>query len=457
MLKELSKVEQRYDAVVAVIRDGMGVTEVAEKFGVCRDTVYAWMARYQAEGLEGLAERSHRPKRSSLQMPAVCEARVLELRRLHPHWGPVSIQHRLSREGMEPLPSVSGIYRALRRFGLIEANAKRKTLPDYRRWERGRPMELWQLDVIGGILISDGTEAKILTGIDDHSRFCVCAGLMARATSRPVCGHFAAALERHGIPQEVLTDNGKVFTDRFGLRPAEVLFDKICRENGIAHRLTAPRSPTTTGKIERFHRTLRTEFLTGRVFASIRRAQAELDTWVNSYNHDRPHQSLKMAAPVTRFITEPDGPTGPPLDTTSLDQDRSSDDWISRVVSVNGTISVSHQVFSVGKHRGGRTIDVHVTEDLLEAWDGMELLRTLLRTSKGVVRKKHAEHHTTQQQPTNRCRISTEHHLSTINRPFTRQPAAVGPARTQLAQGSSVHTPGHGMRARASSGGLRFR
>lgn len=72
------------------------------------------------------------------------------------------------------------------------------------------------MDVVGGLLISDGTEAKILTGIDDHSRYCVCAGVMARATGRAVCGHFVAALETHGVPEEVLTDNGKVFKGCFG-------------------------------------------------------------------------------------------------------------------------------------------------------------------------------------------------------------------------------------------------
>jgi transposase len=138
VLKELSKVEQRYDAVMAVIRDGMSVTEVAEKFGVHRDTVYAWMARYEAEGLEGLSDRSHRPHRSPLQMAAPVEARVLELRRLHPHWGPVSIRYRLGREGLTPVPSVSGIYRALRRAGLIDAHAYRKQLPTYRRGAAGR-------------------------------------------------------------------------------------------------------------------------------------------------------------------------------------------------------------------------------------------------------------------------------------------------------------------------------
>ena len=70
----------------------------------------------------------------------------------------------------------------------------------------------------------------------------------------------AAALVRYGVPEEILTDNGKQFTDRFG-KGGEVLFDKICRHNAITHRLTQPASPTTTGKIERFHLTLRRELL----------------------------------------------------------------------------------------------------------------------------------------------------------------------------------------------------
>src|SRR3954451_4125457 len=103
-------------------------------------------------------------------------------------------------------------------------------------------------------------KGRIVSGVDDHSRYCVLARVVERATGRAICLAFSEALERYGAPEEVLTDNGKQFTDRFG-RGGEVLFDKICRRNGIAHRLTAPRSPTTTGKIERFHQTLQGELL----------------------------------------------------------------------------------------------------------------------------------------------------------------------------------------------------
>src|SRR5436190_24245104 len=123
----------------------------------------------------------------------------------------------------------------------------------------------------------DNSELKVVTGSDDHSRFCIAAGLVERATSKAVCAVLSSSLRTYGIPDEILTDNGKVFTGRFGPQPVEVLFDRICRENGISHRNTAPRSPTTTGKIERFHQSLRKEFLADRTFASLEAAQTELD------------------------------------------------------------------------------------------------------------------------------------------------------------------------------------
>ena len=253
-------------------------------------------------------------------------------------------------------------------------------------------MELWQMDVVGGLLLEDGTECKILTGIDDHSRFMVCAGVMTRAISRQVCGHLAASLENYGAPEEILTDNGKVFTNRFGLTPTEVLFDRICRDNGINHLLTAPFSPTTTGKIERFHRTLRHEFLTARVFSSVEAAQRELDAWIVHYNTERPHQSLKMVTPADRFYERRDDIPTPAIDLKALD-DRSGDDWVARTISVNGIISISNQVFSCGKQRSGHLVDVHVLDTLLQVWDGNELIKTVPRTTKGEVRKKRAEPH----------------------------------------------------------------
>ena len=136
------------------------------------------------------------------------------------------------------------------------------------------------MDVMAGVLLEDGSELKLVTGIDDHSRFCVAAGLVRRAVSRAVCGVLLVALERYGVPDEILTDNGKVFTGRYGPRPARSCSTASAR---AGHRPPPHRRALTgpTGKIERFHQSLRREFLDGRVFASFEHAQAEIDAWVS--------------------------------------------------------------------------------------------------------------------------------------------------------------------------------
>ena len=199
--------------------------------------------------------------------------------------------------------SRSTVYRVLVRHGLLEPVPRRRRRDQYRRWERSAAMELWQMDVTASLFLADGRECKVITGIDDHSRFCVIATVVLRATARAVCSAFVTAMAEYGIPGEVLSDNGKQFTGRFGRpRPAEVLFERICRENGITQRLTKPRSPTTTGKIERLHQTLQQELLNVHgPFASIEDAQAALDAWRKEYNTTRPHQSLDMAFPSARF------------------------------------------------------------------------------------------------------------------------------------------------------------
>ena len=144
MLVELGVVEQRYRAVLEVLEEGISVTEVARRHGVVRQTVHEWLARYAADGLAGLADRSSRPVSCPHQMPAAVEARIVGMRREHPGWGPSRILFELERAGMEPLPGRSAVYRALVRHGLVQARKRRRRREDYRRWERARPMDLWQ-------------------------------------------------------------------------------------------------------------------------------------------------------------------------------------------------------------------------------------------------------------------------------------------------------------------------
>jgi transposase len=154
-------VEQRYQAVLAVIRDGVPVVEVARRFGVSRQAVHRWLRWYEAQGLAGLADRSHRPPRCAHQMDPAVEVWVLETRRRNPDWGPRRLVHEAARAGVEPIPSRSGIYRALKRAGLIDPGARRRRDRRFKRWERGSAMELWQMDVVGGLALTDGRSCKI--------------------------------------------------------------------------------------------------------------------------------------------------------------------------------------------------------------------------------------------------------------------------------------------------------
>jgi transposase InsO family protein len=118
--------------------------------------------------------------------------------------------------------------------------------------ERERPIQLWQMDVMGGVRLADGRQAKLVSGLDDHPPFCVAAGVVQQATAQAVCRVFTQALDRRGVPEELLTDNGKVFTGRFGRPPGLMLFERICRERGVVQRRTPGSSSTTpAGRIRR--------------------------------------------------------------------------------------------------------------------------------------------------------------------------------------------------------------
>ena len=381
-LAELSVLEQRYLAVREVLDTGATVTDVAARHGVDRRTLHRWLVRYANDGIGALADKSSKPDRCPHQLPAVIEVRIIDMRTAHPRWGPRTILTKLRRE-FDEVPSRSGIYRCLVRQGLIEPKARRRQRKDYVRWERSRSMELWQMDVVGRIFLSDGTALSAVTGIDDHSRFCVIAKLVVRATARPVCDALLEGLARHGIPESILTDNGRVFTAKTSQKSSMVLFDRICHHNGVKHILTAPYSPTTTGKVERLHRTMREEFFDVRTFDTIEAMQAALDEWVIGYNTERDHQSIGDVPPIRRFElfiprqgalevidgAVSDDPPPPP---------RRS---VKRIVDSGGRISVLTFRYHVGKHLSGCAVEVENADGLLHV------------THNGVLVATHAKRH----------------------------------------------------------------
>jgi len=422
----LSVVEQRLDAVRAVL-DGAEIVEVAARLGVHRATVHRWIARYLTGQLAGLTDRSHRPRSSPRQAAEAVEVAVAEMRREHPRWGSRRIRLEMLRKPAPwaaaglMVPSERTIDRILHRQGLSRARPRKRPKDSYVRFERPGPMQLWQMDIVGGLrllspLTGELREAKVVTAVDDHSRYCVIAKVTERATSRAVCLALAEALARFGVPEEIITDNGKQFTDRFGkhgARNGEVLFDKICRQNGITHRLTAPASPNQNGKVERFHGTFRPDFLdVAGPFISVAEAQAAVEIYVAEYNIDRPHQALDEKVPVTpadRFTPVPQQqrklvglwlpaalgsaspvdaePAGPPAASTgtadSPEVPARRAPWnggpveFDRVVPPSGNMWVAGRQFWLGPARAGTVIRFWASTDLIHLSAGGARIKTL--------------------------------------------------------------------------------
>jgi transposase InsO family protein len=326
---------------------------------------------------------------------------VCEMRRMHPRWGARRIAFELGRAGAAA-PSRATVHRILERNGLVVAQEQQHRRK-YKRWQREAPMHLWQLDLVGGIFLADGRECKMLTGIDDHSRFVVIATVVAAPSGRAVADAFLVAMRAYGVPAKVLTDNGKQFTGRFTKgRPAEVLFERVCRENGITGKLTRPYSPTTTGKIERWHRTLRRELLDAAgPFADLPTAQAAIAGWVHAYNHERPHQALDMATPASLFrpntSAEPNPAvivSPPPRSSAALDPDVSPPATSSppillpasaaavefyTVIAAGGMLSVLPRVqrIKMGPARGGQHAHVWADENSIHILINGELVKTV--------------------------------------------------------------------------------
>lgn len=410
----MSVVERRLDSVRAVL-SGASVVEIAAEVGVSRQSVHAWISRYLAGGVAGLSDRSHRPDVSPKQVATGVDVVLVEMRREHPRWGAKRIRMQLLRElptgwpeGI-PVPSMATVNRVLTRRGLVRSRPRKRPRDSFVRWERPGPMQLWAIDIVTGVQLVDPVtgvlrEAKVVTGVDDHSRFCVIATVVERATGRAICLALAAALTRFGVPEEILTDNGKQFTARFGGGRGEVLFDKICRNNAITHRLTAPFSPNQNGKVERFHGTFRPEFLdVAGPFTSIEAAQAAVDAWVTDYNTNRPHQALDDTAPVTpsqRFTPTPEDKRGvvplwlPPSVATDSGPDTEADSSdtdevetrparpagaveFDRLIPASGNLTVAGKQFWLGPRRAGNTVRFWADVDVIHLFIDSTRIKSL--------------------------------------------------------------------------------
>lgn len=295
--------------ITAVVIEGRSQSEVARAYGVSQSWISRLIARYRLEGEVAFAPRSRRPHTSPHRLPQNTIELIIELREKlaskgldhGPHTIAWHLQH---HHGL--VVSVNSIHRHLRAGGYIDPQPHKRPKSSYIRFAAEQPNERWQADFTHWWL-ADHTHVEILNWIDDHARYALSATAHRRVTGPIVLAEFRKTVAAHGVPASTLTDNGMVFTTRFsGGKGGRNSFEHELHRLGITQINSTPNHPTTCGKIERFHQTLKKWLTSQPRAATLAELQTQLNTFLEAYNHQRPHRSLPHhATPATAYTARP--------------------------------------------------------------------------------------------------------------------------------------------------------
>lgn len=287
------------------------VTAFCRAQRISRKTFYKWRARFVAQGVDGLAERSRRPHWSPNATLAAVEDEIIVIRKRLAEEGadngPDSIRFELCARGVAA-PARSTIARVLTRRGQVLPAPRKRPRCSRHRFVYARPNECWQSDWTGWQL-ADGAPVAIAGTLDDHSRLLVGLGAgPGDGDAELVWSVMAAAIGRYGVPQRSLTDNGLCYsTARRGLSASA--FETNLRALGCQPITSSPYRPQTCGKIERFWQTLK-KWLTAyenryRAAAELAELHQRLALFADYYNTRRPHRALRGHTPAEAFAATP--------------------------------------------------------------------------------------------------------------------------------------------------------
>lgn len=287
----------KQEFVLLAQQDGANRRELCRRFGISPPTAYKWLRRYEEEGDKGLIEQSRKPASS----PGICapdvESAVIALRGQHPAWGGRKISRRLADLGTAKVAS-STVTSILHRHGLISAQASAAATP-WQRFERETANALWQVDFKGHFETFEG-RCSPLTMLDDYSRFNLALHACSKTTTQVVQAQMERVFQLYGLPIQINFDNGAPWgSPREPGRLTELGVWLVRLGIRISH--SRPHHPQTNGKDERFHRSLKAEVINTRCFESFAHVQSTFDGWRRVYNHERPHDALALATPITRY------------------------------------------------------------------------------------------------------------------------------------------------------------
>lgn len=348
----VTKMSLIQEFIELALKRGVSITELCRRFKISRKTAYKWLRRYKEKGSEELAEKSRRPKSSPGKTKGPAVASILQLRQEHPAWGGRKIRQVLLNLSEPEVPAASTINGILKRNGMIsEAQSQKHTR--WQRFEAPGPNALWQMDFKGHFAIQSG-RCHALTVLDDYSRYSL--GLVACSDERTetVQKHLTEVFRRYGLPDKILADNGSPWGCQGQDYHTQLSVWLLLLGIRIIHG--RPCHPQTTGKDERFHRTLKAEVLQTRYFQTLQDCQVAFDRWRDDYNLIRPHESLDMKTPGSRYK-----PATRPFPEQLPKIEYNQGDFIRKVDS-SGVLYFKGKTFKAGKPFIGYNVALRPTD-----------------------------------------------------------------------------------------------
>lgn len=361
--------------VEAHVLEGRSVAELAAAHGVHRSWIYKLLARYREGGSQALAPRSRRPRSCPHQTaPEVVRAIVglrRELQAKGHDAGAQTIAYHLALDRKD-VPSLSSIWRILKREGLIVPEPHKRPRSALIRFCAELPNEMWQADITAWRLAS-GEVAEILNLIDDHSRLFLSSDAYPRVKAKDVVESFHKAAELHGLPASLLSDNGAVFTGSY--RGGKVLLESELERLGVLFKNSRPYHPQTCGKVERLHQTLKRYLARQPSANTLSELQQQLDAFRHYYNHIRPHRALTGRTPLQAFSARV---KARPADAAVVPHFRVREDRVDQTGKVSLRYGSKLYKIGVGRAHRGRAVKLLIADQSIRVIDSDgELIREL--------------------------------------------------------------------------------
>ena len=366
--------EERIEFALKAMRT-LNFRALCQEYGVSAKTGYKWKERFLAEGVEGMAEASRRPKSSPEQLPEgeVCE--IVRLKLAHGSWGPRKIRELYLRRHGE-VASESTFKRVLERAGLTQKRRKRRSSEAGRLCSGRRATaanEVWTVD-FKGWWRSGAKRCEPLTVRDEHSRYLLEVRALQDARSETVRKSFERLFERQGLPGAIRSDNGAPFASALALLGLSRL-SAWWVALGIDLERGRPGHPQDNGAHERMHRDISRE-----LEALGESDQEALDLWRQTFNFARPHEALGMRCPGELYAPSHRKYDGTP-------EDLEYPQMCTRRVCQHGLIKVDGQRLFLSTSLAGWSVGLKpITQNVMDVWFGRLLLGQIDLSASNFIR-----------------------------------------------------------------------